>query len=381
MFACRILRIIIQIIALLSLFLTFTSSAIAQNARIDLLISEQQQYVCHRCPHVDDIHNTKVYDHDGQCPICQMNLIELHSPALSKILELHTGSGNFYLPGGQGKQDELLHIFYHLPKAYNSETKVLLVIPGAGRNAWHYRDLWVTASEKHNVLILSPSYPEKIYDFAGYNLGNIITDLEFANPQALIDGEKTGQYRFQDDELKFKVNHQQNTWIYDDFDHIFNRVIAAINGTQTSYDIFGHSAGGQILHRLAIFHPDSKVNRIIAANSGSYTLPNFEYALPFGLSDSNITNAQLSKSFAQKLTLLIGELDNEQETRGSLLHTPTLDQQGLGRLSRSQFFFAKSAAYAKTINAEFNWQHQIVKGVGHDAKPMSAAAAKYLYEQ
>jgi len=308
------------------------------------------------------------------------NLIELHPRKVASKISLHTGSGNYFIAGGKTNPHKLINIFYHKPKRFNSSAKVLLVIPGAGRNAWSYRDSWIEASEKHNVLILSPAYATNEYDFGAYHLGGTVSHLIFKNEQAMKTGKESGKYHFKDEELVFNINHNADTWLFEDFDRIFDIAIAALKSKQTSYDIFGHSAGGQILHRLAIFTPLSKADRIIAANSGSYTVASFETTLPFGLKNSALSSAHLKESFATNLTLLIGALDNEQETRGSMLHTPTVDKQGLGRLERSYFFFEQSKATAHNIGASFNWQHKIVKEVGHDFKLMGKAAANLLYE-
>ena len=48
-------------------------------------------------------------------------------------------------------------------------------------------------------------------------------------------------------------------------------VVEDVGSREAQYDIFGHSAGGQIVHRMAIFHPDSKARRMVAANSAFYT--------------------------------------------------------------------------------------------------------------
>jgi len=360
------------------------TSAVEQLPKLKTLETKAFQrysnkYVCQLCPHVENIYESEVYQHDGKCPVCNMNLIELRQPIASSNVQLHVGSGNYFIQGGKGNRQKLINVFYHKPQKFNDKSKVLIVIPGAGRNAWNYRDSWVEASEKHNVLILSPAYAERDYDFAAYHLGGTVTDLRFDNQKAFNEGKRTGKYIFKDEEILSKVNHSADTWIFDDFDRIFETAMAPLDSKQYQYDIFGHSAGGQILHRLAIFKPNSRANRIIAANSGSYTITNFENKLPFGLSNSVINNSHLKSSFSLQLTILVGELDNENETRGSLLHTPTVDKQGLGRVARSLYFYQKAAEQAETIGAKFNWQRKVVKGVGHDYRKMGKAAVTLLY--
>lgn len=377
------MRIFILLITILFALacLADDKTAKVNNTIAKILASASTKYVCQLCPHVENIYNSEVYDHDGQCPICKMNLIELHKRSLTTEIALHSGSGNYFIAGGKGKSDKLINVFYHKPKNFNSTSRILIVVPGAGRNAWNYRDSWVEASEKYNVLILSPAYAKADYDFGAYHLGGTVSNFIFDNKFSMSEGRKSGKYRFKDEELVFTINNNNDTWIFNDFDRIFDNTIESLATGQTSYDIFGHSAGGQILHRLVVFMPLTKANRILASNSGSYTIPNYEDGLPFGLRDSSITEEQLHNSFASRLVLFIGELDNEEETSGSLLHTPTVDKQGLGRLSRSRYFFEKSAYKASEVNATFNWERKVIAGVGHDYKNMGKAAAVYLYAE
>lgn len=156
-------------------------------------------------------------------------------------------------------------------------------------------------------------------------------------------------------------------------------VARAAGSTRKSYDLFGHSAGGQILHRLVLFHPNSRADRIVAANAGFYTLPDFDLRLPAGLKDTGVTQAALKKSFGAKLALLNGENDNGDHAGGIQLHTPIIDRQGLGRLARGQYFFRYGQERARAMNAAFNWTQETVPNVGHDFRRMSRAAARFLY--
>ncbi|MCR9287561.1 MAG: hypothetical protein NXI23_09285 [Bacteroidetes bacterium] len=51
-----------------------------------------------------------------------------------------------------------------------------------------------------------------------------------------------------------------------------------------------------------------------------------------------ILEENLVTSFSKKLVLFNGELDNENETGGTLLRSPTVDKQGLHRIERGHFF-------------------------------------------
>jgi len=291
---------------------------------------------------------------------------------------INYGSGHFEFVGGFGHQKDTIKVFYHKPKNFNGKSKVLLVIPGAGRNADDYRDSWVETSEKHNVLIISPSYTEKDYDYGAYHLGGLVKDLDLQKGVKFIEG--TNKVELDEEVVEFNLNPDSSQWIYHDFDRLFDLVTKEVSSSQKAYDIFGHSAGGQILHRFALFAPHSKANRILASNAGSYTLPEDNTAFPFGVKDFNINRKSLKRSFKKQLVIFLGELDNENETGGLLLRSLTVDKQGTHRLSRGKYFYMKSQETAKSIKTAFNWKLQVISGIGHNQRKMAEAAAIYLYE-
>lgn len=334
-------------------------------------------YICPPCYHTDE--DQEVYKQDGQCPICGMELIENPRHAWKSEIDLHTGSGNFTLAGGSARKGKPVTVFYHAPKSFSSQSRILLVVPGGGRNAWDYRDSWIEASEQFDVLILSLAYAEADYSFADYHMGGVIENLQFKNLRTTGPKNFPNKYHLADEDIVFDINQDAESWIFNDFDRVFDLVVEATGSKQQRYNIFGHSAGGQILHRLAVFMPETKAQTIIAANSGQYTLPSPNLKPPFGTKGIDPDLLDLTASLAAPLVLMIGELDNRDETRGTMLHTPIADQRGLGRLERGRYFFQQSEMIAKEANLPFNWKFQMIKNTGHDHRKMALAAAEYLY--
>lgn len=360
----------------LVLLLVLLSSA--WQAHSDDALSNRK-YVCPPCYHVDNIFETQSYHDDGTCPICGMSLIEQPFSEIGSPSTIHFGSGNFNFNSMRSGSPSLITVFYHKPVNYNSESRIVLIIPGAGRNAWEYRDSWVELSEKYNVLVASPFYPEEDYDYAAYHNAGITIDIKFNNfTVSEVDG-RVNKYYVADRDVVAGDATQAEAWLFSDFDGIFDQVVRLTESDRKVYDIFGHSAGGQILHRMAIFHSSSKVDRIIASNSGSYTLPSLDEQYPFGLKGTDFKQKGLPDIFSSKLTLLVGEQDNDEESRGTMLHTPSLDKQGLGRLSRGKSFYNESKKLARELGSNFAWGFCVVEDVGHEHKKMSKAAAKLLY--
>jgi len=277
-----------------------------------------------------------------------------------------TGSGHYVLEGGPGRRDKCVEIYYHLPQGFSKESPVVLVVPGAGRNGWDYRDAWIDASEKYNVLVLSPSFSEEHYPrFWNYNLGGMIFDVEISgNPRRISD---------------YNISTNPEEWILGDLDRIFNSAKEELGVNVSSYDAFGHSAGGQFLHRMAIFHLEHRAHRILAANSGWYTVPVFDDQFPYGLDGSIATRETLARAFRSPLVVFLGERDDRDETRGDLASSPEIDIQGGGRIERGRYFYHGAAKTAAEIGVELSWEKVVVPNIGHEYRRMSQAAAEYLY--
>lgn len=275
-------------------------------------------------------------------------------------------SGKYIHARKEGTGGKEIVIYFHKPVNFNPNSPVLLVIPGSGRNAWDYRDAWVEASETYGVLIVSPHYSEQHYPmFWHYNIGGMLDDVK-------INEARTG---FE----SFTVVNNPEDWIFEDFDAIFDEAIRRFGADAKQYDMFGHSAGGQILHRFTLFQPHNKARRLVAANSGWYTAPRLDTPFPYGLKNSAVSQDSLKSSFKSNLVVFLGKLDNEHETRGHMARNADVDVQGTHRLDRGKYFFRQSQKVAEQLGVEFNWSLETVPNVGHDYRRMSNAAGAFLY--
>lgn len=323
-------------------------------------------YVCKPCDLPCD---ELTFNASGICPNCKMDLVKKSDLIPEKELTLNeiniqNGSGKFLIDGGFKKEKPIV-IHYYKPPNLEPNSPVVIVLSGAGRNGDDYRDAWIEKAKIYNVLVISPEYSEKYYpEFWSYNLAGMISDVE-------INEERTAM-------KSFKISKNPNEWIFNDFDRIFNLTKENLSLNTDTYDLFGHSAGGQILHRLAIFKSDSKANRILSSNSGWYTVPTDKDDFPTGLKDSYTSEKEID--FSKNLVLFLGERDDANETRGDLRRSPEVDKQGLHRLERGTFFYNESKKIASELNSEFNWKLEIIPNIGHDYREMSKAGADYLYK-
>jgi poly(3-hydroxybutyrate) depolymerase len=280
---------------------------------------------------------------------------------------LQVGAGTFTLRVGADESRDV-EVYYYRPRDLTEQSPVLIVLPGAGRNAWDYRQHWIDASEQFGVLVLSLHYPESRYPrFWNYNLAGMIADVAI---------EPSGKA------MNYRIVTDRRQWLFDDIDRIFESAVRATGLKTKRYDLFGHSAGGQFLHRFALFADrDTKADRILAANSGWYTVPDSHERFPYGLAEAPMTDEQLSVAFARHLVVFLGGSDDENETRGDLVRNAQTDRQGTHRLARGKYFYARAGRMAARMNTRFNWTLVVEPGVGHDPKRMAGAAARYLYGQ
>lgn len=265
---------------------------------------------------------------------------------------LSVGSGHFVFTDLRGNKDKPVTVWYYSPKEFEPNTPVVFVMHGVKRNGQEYRDAWVEHARKGQFLLLVPEFSEKHYPKSrSYNLGNM-----FSSKGRPIERSK---------------------WTYTAVEHIFSYVKKIGQIRTKTYSIYGHSAGAQFVHRLVLFVPDSHVKTAICANAGWYTMPTTKHEFPYGLRKTRISRKGLKKSFSQKLVVLLGEKDTD-ENHKHLRKTKEAMAQGKHRFERGTNFFNTAKRESTKVKAPFKWQFKEVKGVGHSNSGMAKAAAKLL---
>ncbi len=335
---------------------------------------DEEAFVCPPCGcSMDDV----IFDAPGRCPDCGMTLEPKHEADLGFAPQrLARRAGRFLLPG---RGSARITVHYYRPDKFAPSSPILLVIPGAGRNSAEYRNAWLGTARAQGVLVAALGYREEDYGFAAYHMGGVVQNLRFENMRTEQVNERARVVRLRDEDIRFDINADRTSWLFPDLDRVFDHIAAATASSRPGYDAFGHSAGAQILHRMAIFYPESKARRIVAANAGFYTFPDRRTPLVTGVAGTGLSDDDLRRAFATRLTLLLGEKDDGEEAGGTLLRTPLVDRQGSGRLQRGRSFYAFSRHKARELGANLRWSRKTVPGVGHDFAAMSLAASQFLY--
>ncbi|MDP4826375.1 MAG: hypothetical protein NWR73_01715 [Flavobacteriales bacterium] len=268
-----------------------------------------------------------------------------------------TGSGSFTFTGYAPFADKSIEVYYHIPENADINSPILITLHGDDRSGAYSRNAFIEKANLLNFIVLSPQFSED--DFPGgdaYNLCNIFYDGDNPTPASLND---------------------QSLWTFMVFDPIFDYFKELTGNNATKYDLFGFSAGAQVAHRLLIFNPNAKLNRIVAASAGWYTVPN-DVIFPYGLFVSPAETADLTPVFNAQLKIIVGSNDNDPDSPG-LRHNEFADAQGLTRLDRAQYFYNAGFNEAQAAGIQFNWTYQSVNGASHDLLPMASFAADLLY--
>jgi len=262
------------------------------------------------------------------------------------------GTGKFTFVDPQGNAERPIRVFYHRPKKFRANGAVHFVMHGVKRNAESYRDKWIKYSDSKGFLLLTPEFSKEHYAKSRrYNLGFMRTSK--------------GQLR---DKAK---------WSFTAIERIFDQVVADNQLGAKEYSIYGHSAGGQFVHRFVLFMPDARYKLAIAANPGWYTMPSQEVSYPYGLGGTEVDEAQLKKCFSRKFVLLLGSADTNQKDK-NLRKTPEANAQGPHRFARGKEFIRQSRTLAKQMDVKIKWRMQTVRNVGHSNSKMAPAAAKMV---
>jgi poly(3-hydroxybutyrate) depolymerase len=247
-------------------------------------------------------------------------------------------------------RDIIVHI--HRPPGFTLDSPILVVMHGRKRNGDEYRDYFVGESERRGFLVVAPQFAEAEYPHPhAYNYGRMVD----------ADGHPLPLEK----------------WIFSTVEAVFLEVRARTASRRDRFFLFGHSAGSQFVHRLATFAWNDSIEKAVAANAGSYTMPLRGERFPFGLDQAPITEEERAQLFSRPLVVLLG--DRDIDTRDPDLPTePEAMRQGPFRLARGQNYFETASREAARLGVPFNWRLAIAPGVAHSGKDMAPFAVREL---
>lgn len=266
------------------------------------------------------------------------------------------GTGSFVYASFAPLSNKPTTVYYHIPTNTTTSSSILMVFHGAGRDALEHRDALIAKAEQKGILVIVPEFSQANFPGGdGYNLGNVFIDGD--NPSA-------------------NSLNPEGEWAFSLIEPLFDQVKQLTGNTSATYHAFGFSAGAQFAHRLLFFKPAARLNKIVAASSGWFTMLDDQTDFPYGIKESPIQESSFGSLFSKKLTVLIGEADNDPNFPG-LRRNSIVDVQGTNRLARAQYFYNHSNQIASGANQTFNWQYISLPNVDHNF----TVTAEYAMDQ
>ncbi len=245
-----------------------------------------------------------------------------------------------------------VEVVIHVTGNLSSTTHLLSVHHGMSRTAKSHLSRfnhWIPTS---NYIVIAPWFDETNWPGSEYYvLGN------------MFDGscERCGNLR------------PESRWSYTIANNIALQVLSDFGLSDTFYDAWGHSAGGQFVHRWMLFRPNDPIRLGMPANSGWYTAPDLSIDYPYGVNHPllNITQQDLLDWTNKPMIIFIGEND----TGSPLLRsTPEANAQGANRVERASYMYRKGGA----VNPNTLWKKIVVPDAEHNSADMAPAAIDYL---
>ncbi len=246
-----------------------------------------------------------------------------------------------------------ISVHYSVPPDAGPLSPILMVVPGAQRNAGEYRDAWHGLALANTFIVLAVEARE--CDFPtelDYNAGGVVTPTGVAVPQEL--------------------------WIYSAMEPLFDDFKARFGSQRQRYSLYGHSAGGQFVHTFLLFKPDARVSRAVAANPAFFMMPRSKDEYPFGVHGAPVTPAAIKRWLASPLVVVLGDRDVGPRTR-PLSNGPQAHAQGPHVLARGLRFYHEALVTASEMGVPLAWKLEILHDVGHSNVHVASHAVKHLF--
>lgn len=266
---------------------------------------------------------------------------------------LPTGPSAFTLADPRPNPPRTVTVYTYRPAAAGPDAPILIVMHGIKRNGEDYRDHWVETAERHGAIVAVPEFSNAQYAHPHeYNYAGMVAADGTARPRS--------------------------EWLHPVIDEVFREVKRRTGSARERYILYGHSAGGQLVHRLATFAWSPLMERAVSANAGSYTLPSDEEAFPFGVKDTDLGSDELRAFFSRPLLVFVGDRDIDSG-HPNLPREPAAMRQGPNRFARGHRYLEVAAREAGRLGVPLAWRLAIAPGVAHDNRGMAPHVGRALF--
>ena len=146
--------------------------------------------------------------------------------AENAIPDLYRGASFFYFNCDGNFKGTKIKVYYYIPLEGDVQhMKVQFVMHGVNRNADSYCEAWQTKAERYGLIILAPQFNRNSFPDEMYQRGNVCS--------------------------KGVLNYEDEM-TYSQIDAIFKAFVQKFDIADKTYNIYGHSAGAQFVHRMVL---------------------------------------------------------------------------------------------------------------------------------
>ncbi len=296
------------------------------------------------------------------CLILAMPVLAAGQPGVVAAV-LPAGKSQFEFVDNKGDATRPVTVWMYVPAGCDQTCPLQFVMHGVQRNGETYLDHWVPfanggdasgkATNGGKFIVIAPEFKRQYFPKDD--------DYSLGRSTAEADPEK---------------------WAFAVPEHLFDVLVSRYGLKATGYRLFGHSAGGQFVHRLHLFYPRHRASPAIAANPGWYTQLEWgktdtTFRFPYNTIGSRVDESRARTALARPFILLLGDADVDANDK-SLNRSLGANAQGSFRFARGNAFFENARVAAQKLNGKFAWQKVVVPGVAHDGAQMSRAAVDLM---
>ena len=163
-----------------------------------------------------------------------------------------------------------LPVYHYKARTAQQDARVLFVIHGDERDARTTCSNWIATAEQYGLVLVAPEFGSADFPEALFQLGGMVASDE-------------------------------DHWTYGLIESLFDLIKESNGLAATGYHLFGHSAGGQFAHRLALMARQPRILAVVAANAGTYTMPTYggwtDMPFPYTLSKQAMLEERLGAAF------------------------------------------------------------------------------------
>jgi len=264
------------------------------------------------------------------------------------------GEGVFTYDDYAPYADKPIDVHYFIPSDGDAATMpILFVMQGADRGWTYLMKTWKQDAQKYRFIVVIPVFTKELYPVEEYQEMGVYSEGGTLNAP-----ERTAAILI---------------------DKMFERFRDEISGRQEHYSFYGHSAGGQFVHRALLLHDSPYVERSVVGSPGWYTFPdNREMRYPYGVTDLPYINEDDLRCFMTS-DAWVQVSDGDTLRESFLRKTPEAELQGRNREERGKSFYASICKAAEDLGVENGWKFVEEHNIAHHSSGMGKRAVKYLF--